>query len=99
MRTYFDWLPETLAVDLCRTALEAFPGRQYGEVRHLEEDGNPKYAVMDLQNIYNIGDTKSAQELEVFLNMPRERLRLGCGIQCTQPLCSCHTSPAICYWD
>ena len=26
-------------------------------------------------NIYHIGDTKSAQELEVFLRMPREWLR------------------------
>ena len=32
------------------------------------------------------GDTKSAQELEVFLRMPRERLRLCCGIQCTDNL-------------
>ena len=30
--------------------------------------------------------TKSAQELEVFLRMPRERLRLCCGIQCTDSL-------------
>ena len=35
------------------------------------------------QNIYYTGDTKSARELEVFLRMPRERLRLCCGIQCT----------------
>ena len=41
---------------------------------------------MVFQNIYHIGDTKSAQELEVFLRMPRERLRLCCGIQCTDSL-------------
>ena len=41
---------------------------------------------MVFQNIYHIGDTKSAQELEVFLRMPRERLRLCCGIQCTDNL-------------
>ena len=33
------------------------------------------------QNIYLFGDTKSAQELEVFLRMLRERLRLCCGIR------------------
>ena len=32
------------------------------------------------QNLYHIGDTKSAQELEVFLRMAPERLRLCCGI-------------------
>ena len=26
------------------------------------------------------------QELEVFLTMPRERLRLGCGLQCTEAM-------------
>ena len=41
---------------------------------------------MELENIYHIGDTKSAQELEAFLKMPRERLRLGCGVQCTETL-------------
>ena len=38
------------------------------------------------QNIFYIGDTKSAQELEVFLSMLLERLRLGCGIQCVEPM-------------
>ena len=38
------------------------------------------------KNLYHIGDTKSAQELEVFLRMPRERLRLCCGIQCTDSM-------------
>ena len=41
---------------------------------------------MSFQNIYHIGDTKSGQELEVFLTMPLERLRLGCGIQCTETM-------------
>jgi len=36
---------------------------------------------MVFQNIYPFGDTKSAQELEVFLRMLRERLRLCCGIR------------------
>ena len=38
------------------------------------------------QNIYHIGDTKSAQELEVFFRMSRERLRLCCGLHCTDRL-------------
>jgi len=47
---------------------------------------NPRFASMSFQNIYHIGDTKSGQELEVFLTMPLERLRLGCGIQCTETM-------------
>ena len=42
--------------------------------------------ISGFQNIFHIGDTKSAQELEVFLRMSRERLRLCCGIQCTDSL-------------
>ena len=45
----------------------------YDEVRHLEP-GTDK--------VYHVGDSKSAQELEFLLRMSRERLRLGCGIQC-----------------
>jgi len=86
VRTYFHWLPENFAKTFCRAALDAFPDRRYGEVCQLEVDSNPAYFTMELQNIYNIGDTKSAQELEVFLTMPRERLRLGCGIQCTEAM-------------
>ena len=86
VRSYFDWLPEKIATTFCSIALEAFPGRKHGELEHLEEMDNPRYASMCFQNIYHIGDTKSGQELEVFLTMPLERLRLGCGIQCTETM-------------
>ena len=97
VRTYFHWLPENIAMTFCRAALDAFPDRRYGEVCQLEVDSNPAYFTMELQNIYNIGDTKSAQELEVFLTMPRERLRLGCGIQCTEAMApiGTHQRPKI----
>ena len=36
VRSYFDWLPEKIATTFCSTALEAFPGRRYGELEHLE---------------------------------------------------------------
>ena len=58
----------------------------YGEVHHLQgRDEDEKHSFV-FQNIYHIGDTKSAQELEVFLRMSRERLRLCCGLQCTDRL-------------
>ena len=85
-RTYFAWLPETLARTYCSNALDAFGQIPYGEVGYLEPGTTDVYRTIFLQNIYHIGDTKSAQELDVFLRMPKERLRLGCGIQCTDAL-------------
>ena len=85
-RTYFAWLPENLARAFCFNALQVHPQVPYGEVRHLEPGADEVYHSMLFQNIYHIGGTKSAQELEVFLRMPRERLRLGCGIQCTDSI-------------
>ena len=86
LRTYFAWLPERLAGTYCSAALDKSSEIPYGEVHHLqgrEEDEKHSFV---FQNIYHIGDTKSAQELEVFLRMSRERLRLCCGIQCTDRL-------------
>ena len=54
VRSYFDWLPEKIATTFCSTALEAFPGRRYGELEHLEEMDNPRYAITCFQNIYHI---------------------------------------------
>ena len=45
-------------------------------------DPRSKIAV---EQIYFIGESCSASELEVFINMPIERLRIGCGLQCTLP--------------
>ena len=82
IRTYFAWLPEQ-ARTYCSAALDKCSGIPYGEVQHLQgSDENEKDSFV-FQNIYHIGNTKSAQELEVFLRMPLERLRLCCGLQCT----------------
>ena len=54
-------------------------------MHHLQRsDEDEKYSLVF--TFYHIGDTKSAQELEVFLCMSRERLRLCCGLQCTDRL-------------
>ena len=51
-------------------------------MHHLQGiDEDEKHSLI-FQNIYHIGDTKSAQELAAFLRMC-ERLRLCCGLQCT----------------
>ena len=51
VRSYFDGLPETIAFTFCSTALEAFAGRQYGELKHLEEMENLRFASMTFQNL------------------------------------------------
>ena len=86
IRTYFAWLPEQLARTYCSAALERRTGLPYGEVHHLQGSESDFRHSMVFQNIYHIGDTKSAQELEVFLRMTRKRLKLCCGIQCTDSL-------------
>ena len=80
VRSYFDWLPERIANTFYSTALEAFAGRHYGELEHLEEMENLRCASMYFQNIHHIGDTKSGQELEVFLTMPLEQDMIDCKI-------------------
>ena len=79
-------IPEQLARTYCSAALDRRSDLPYGEVHHLQGSEFDIRHSMVFQNIYHIGDTKSAQELEVFLRMSRERLRLCCGIQCTDSL-------------
>ena len=86
LRTYFAWLPETLARTYCREALDMQSRIPNGEVHHLQGEAYDVHHSLVFQNIYHIGDTKSAKELEVFLRMPRERLRLCCVIQCTDSM-------------
>jgi len=67
IRTYFAWLPKQLAFTYCRAALEMHPRLPYGDVHHLQGQESDFQHSMVFQNIYHTGDTKSAQELEVFL--------------------------------
>ena len=83
IRTYFAWLPERLARTYCSAALNKCPEIPYGEVHHLQGSDEDEKDSLVFQNIHHIGDTKSAQELEVFLHMSCERLHLCCGLQCT----------------
>ena len=79
LRTYFAWLPEQLARTYCSAALDRRSDLPYGEVHHLQGSEDDLRHSLVFQNIYHIGDTKSAQELEVFLRMSRERLRFAVG--------------------
>ena len=81
----FAWLPSDLATTFCANALELEPQRAYGtfiDTLHLNSFWQTQVTI---DQLYLIGDTRSAHELEVFVSMPLERLRLGCGLQCTLP--------------
>ena len=70
----------------CRSLLSssATIGTQYGTLGHCIPAHSPR-SIITVDQIYFIGDSRSASELEVFINMPIERLRVGCGLQCTLP--------------
>ena len=83
-QTEFAWLPVDLADAFCRTALPVDPTRRYGTINDCMASQVWK-ATISLEQMYLIGDSRSANELEVFINMPIERLRVGCGLQCALP--------------
>ena len=81
----FAWLPSDLATTFCANALELEPQRAYGTFIHTLHLNSFWQTQVTIDQLYLIGDTRSAHELEVFVSMPLERLRLGCGLQCTLP--------------
>ena len=81
----FAWLPHDLALAFCANALDKDPRRLYA-MPDSAIDSNVQAAWVTVDQIYWIGECKSAHELDVFVNMPIERLRVGCGLQCTLPL-------------
>ena len=58
VRSYFDWLPETIAFTFCSTALEAFAGRHYGELKR-------RWITRDLQACLSKISTISATPSQV----------------------------------
>ena len=81
----FAWLPLDLATTFCESALAKDAARQYVLPQEIVPT-RTRQAWVTVDQIYLIGDCKSAHELEVFINMPLERLRVGCGLQCELPL-------------
>ena len=82
--TDFAWLPQEIAETFCLPALQLDPRRPYGTWNQCVPAHFPRSKIM-VDQIYFIGESRSASELEVFINMPIERLRVGCGLQCTLP--------------
>ena len=82
--TDFAWLPQEIAETFCLAALQLDPNRPYGTLNQCVPAHSPRSKIT-VDQIYFIGESRSASELEVFINMPIERLRVGCGLQCTLP--------------
>ena len=74
-------------------ALQLDTNRQYGTLAHCIPPQTLRSAVTVDQH-YLIGDSRSASELEVFINMPIERLRVGvlAGPKCTSCCSECQNA-------
>ena len=74
--SYFAWLPDCLARAFCAESLTTSPARLYAD---------PVQCLADLEaaalcGLTPLGDTRNSQELSVFCQMPKERLRVACGL-------------------
>ena len=88
--SYFAWLPEGLANTFCAEALATSKYGRYADpaccYHNLEEIEGPKNTKRgfgvpaELHGLTPLGDTRNSQELSVFCQMPRERLRVSCGL-------------------
>ena len=67
--TEFAWPPCVLAEAFCLPALQVDPNRQYGTLAQCVPSQTPK-SMITVDQIYFIGDSRSASELEVFIDMP-----------------------------
>ena len=76
-QTEFAWLPRDLPEAFCLPALQLDQNRPYGMLENCVARQALR-ATITLDQLYFIGDSRSANELEVFINMPIETLRVGC---------------------
>ncbi len=83
-QTEFAWQSHELAEAFCSSALNLDQRRAYGMPTNFFAGQSLRLNVM-LDQLYWVGDSRTASELEVFINMPIEKLRVGCGLQCTLP--------------
>ena len=98
--SFFAWLPASIAHSFCAEALATIPQAQYADpswsyhdLEDFEGPGNTKRGFgipATLQGLIPLGDTRNSQELAVFCNMPRERLRVTCGLAQEEALVSHH---------
>ena len=85
--TEFAWLPPAIAESFCSTALYRDDARTYHafNILHLGLETKRFDAPMLIEDIFYLGDTRSADDLAVFTGMAPERLCLGCGLRVEEP--------------
>ena len=86
--TEFAWLPPAVAESFCRTALYKEEARTYHafDIPHLGLETKRFDAYnMRIEDIFYLGDTRSADDLAVSTGMAPERLCLGCGLRVAEP--------------
>ena len=97
--SYFAWLPECLAHAFCAESLAtskashcADPALCYTDLEEFEGPfGKRGFGVpAALHGLTPLGDTRNSQELSVFCQMPKERLRVSCGLVQEQEAVSHH---------
>ena len=85
--TDFAWLPEDVADAFCSFALHQDPTRPYGSFHEVQLGFNEHYqALLHIEGLYYLGETRSVDEFNIFSQMPAERLCLGCGVQSDERL-------------
>ena len=85
--TEFAWLPPAIAASFCGKALYRDRDREYFSFHqpHLGLGTKDFDGPMVIEDIFYLGDTRSADDLAVFTGMPPERLCLGCGLRVVEP--------------
>ena len=85
--TEFAWLPPTIAESFCGNALYREDARTYlaFDTPHLGLRTKRFDAHLLIEDIFYLGDTRSADDLAVFTGMSPERLCLGCGLRVVEP--------------
>jgi len=85
--TDFAWLPEDVADAFCSLALHQDSTRPYGSFHEVQLGFNEHYqALLHIEGLYYLGETRSVDEFNIFSQMPAERLCLGCGVHSDEPL-------------
>ena len=80
--TDFAWLPEDVADAFCSLALHQDSTRPYGSFHEVQLGFNEHdQALLHIEGLYYLGETRSVDEFNIFSQMPAERLCLGCGVQ------------------
>ena len=85
--TEFAWLPPDVAWSFCSAALYREADRAYVAFTepHMQLAGKAFEAGVMVEDIYHLGDTRSADDLAAFTQMAPERLCLGCGLRVDEP--------------